>query len=57
LSVLAETPTERLQELLDEAGPRFKSQDPKTWPVQAGLAADGKLEELKAWQGELKGGS
>lgn len=56
LSDLADTSTERLRELLDEAGARFKSHDPKTWPVQAGLAADGKLEELKAWQGELKNG-
>lgn len=56
LAVLADTPTERLREILNEAGSRFKSHDPKTWPVQAGLAADGKLKELKAWQGELKGG-
>ena len=56
LGVLADTPTERLREILDEAGSRFKSHDPKTWAVQAGLAADGKLEELKAWQKELKGG-
>lgn len=56
LAVLAETSIERLSEILEEAGSRFKSRDPKTWPVQAGLAADGKLKELKAWQGELKGG-
>lgn len=56
LSVLADTSIERLRELLDAAGSRFKSHDPKTWPVQAGLAADGKLDALKAWQGELKGG-
>lgn len=56
LATLAETPAERLREILDEAGSRFKSHDPKTWPVQAGLAADGKLTELKAWQQELKGG-
>lgn len=56
LGVLADTSTERLREILDEAGSRFKSHDPKTWAVQAGLAADGKLAELKAWQKELKGG-
>lgn len=56
LSQLAETPPERLREILDEAGSRFRSHNPKTWPVQAGLAADGKLVELKAWQDELKGG-
>jgi len=56
LALLAETSTERLSEILAEAGSRYKSRDPKTWPVQAGLAADGKVRELKAWQGELKGG-
>ncbi len=56
LSQLADTTADRLREILEEAGSRFKSHDPKTWPVQAGLAADGKLEELKAWQQELKGG-
>ncbi len=56
LAVLAETSTEQLSKILEEAGSRFKSRNPKTWPVQAGLAADGKLKELKAWQGELKGG-
>jgi predicted flap endonuclease-1-like 5' DNA nuclease len=56
LGVLADTSTERLREILEDAGSRFKSQDPKTWAVQAGLAADGKMAELKAWQGELKGG-
>ncbi|MEM9930085.1 MAG: helix-hairpin-helix domain-containing protein, partial [Bacteroidota bacterium] len=50
LNQLAETPADRLREILEEAGSRFKSHDPKTWPVQAGLAADGKLKELKAWQ-------
>ncbi|MEL7159571.1 MAG: 50S ribosomal protein L21, partial [Bacteroidota bacterium] len=54
LDTLATTSIERLREVLDAAGSRFKSHDPKTWPVQAGLAADGKLAELKAWQQELK---
>ncbi len=56
LGVLADTSTERFREILDEAGSRFKSHNPKTWAVQAGLAADGKLKELKAWQKELKAG-
>ena len=29
---------------------------PDTWPAQAALAADGKWDELKAWQDELDGG-
>lgn len=56
LGVLADTSSERLREILEEAGSQFKSHNPKTWPVQAGLAADGKMAELEAWQGELKGG-
>ncbi|MBC6995787.1 hypothetical protein QWY85_17770 [Neolewinella lacunae] len=56
LTVLAETSAETLRNILDAAGPNYKSHDPKTWPVQAGLATDGKMEELKAWQRELKGG-
>ena len=56
LSVLADTEPDRLREILDAGGPRFKSHNPKTWPIQAGLAADGKIVELQAWQKELKGG-
>ena len=29
---------------------------PETWPAQAQMAADGKWDELKAWQDELDGG-
>jgi hypothetical protein len=34
----------------------IKSKNPGTWPAQAQLAADGKFEELKKWQEELKEG-
>ncbi len=54
---LAETDPDELRTLLEAAGSRYKSHNPQTWPAQAGLAADGKLEELKAWQQELKGGA
>ena len=30
--------------------------DPTTWPEQIALAAAGKMDELKAWQEDLKGG-
>ena len=53
---LAETPTSRIQEILDAAGPRYKLAKPGTWPQQAGLAATGKWEELKKLQDELDGG-
>lgn len=34
----------------------LKSKEPKTWPQQAQLAADGKWDELKTLQDELMGG-
>ena len=34
----------------------LKSKEPKTWPQQAQLAADGKWDELKLLQDELMGG-
>jgi large subunit ribosomal protein L17 len=53
---LAETETEKISEILTEAGGSFKSHDPKTWAEQAIMAADGKWDELKKWQDELDGG-
>ena len=53
---LSETATERLEAILSEAGPRFSTHNPSTWAQQAGLAAAGKWDELKAWQDELDGG-
>lgn len=53
---LAEAPVERVQEILDAAGPRYRIHDPSTWGKQAELAAAGKWDELKAWQDELNGG-
>lgn len=51
---LADAEADTLRNILEEAGSRFKSHNPQSWPAQAGLAADGKMEELKAWQRELK---
>jgi large subunit ribosomal protein L27 len=53
---LSETSVERIQEILEAAGPRFSIHNPSTWPKQAELAAAGKWDELKAWQDELDGG-
>ncbi|MCP5266331.1 MAG: 50S ribosomal protein L21 [Burkholderiaceae bacterium] len=53
---LAQTPVERLKELLAAAGSRFASHDPTTWPQQAGLAASGDWDALKKLQDELDGG-
>ncbi len=50
----AHTP-ESLQKILDAAGVA-RITNPETWAEQAKLAAEGRWEELKALQGELKGG-
>ncbi len=53
---LADTSVDRLKEILEEAGPRYKMHDPTTWPKQASFAAEGKMDELKEYQDSLKGG-
>ncbi len=53
---LADTSVERIQEILDAAGSKFKLAQPRTWPQQAGLAASGKWNELKELQDQLDGG-
>ncbi len=53
---LSNTSVESLKEILTAAGSQFASHDPETWPAQAKLAAEGKMDELKKWQDELNGG-
>ena len=53
---LASSDVDTLKGILAEAGSRYKSFDPTTWPKQAGLAADGKWDELKESQDRLDGG-
>lgn len=55
-AVMSATAPERIKEILVAAGSRFGFHDPTTWPHQAGLAADGKWDELKKLQDELDGG-
>ena len=55
-SELATAPTEKVQEVLDNAGPRYRMHNPATWAKQAQLAADAKWEELETYQDQLKGG-
>ena len=55
-AAMAEASVERIREILEEAGPRYKSIDPTSWPVQARMAADGQWDELKKWQDEHDGG-
>lgn len=53
---LADAPVDRIKEILEKAGARYKMHDPTSWPQQAGLAADGKMDELKVLQDQLKAG-
>lgn len=53
---LANAELEKVQAILDEAGPRYRMHDPATWAKQASLAADAKWEELVEYQDHLKGG-
>ena len=53
---LAGAEVDKLKEILEGAGSRYKAHDPSTWPQQAGLAAEGKWDELQKLQDELDGG-
>ncbi|MEE9349676.1 MAG: 50S ribosomal protein L21 [Flavobacteriaceae bacterium] len=47
---LAGTKVAKLEEILAAAGGRYASKKPGSWPKQSKMAADGKWDELKAWQ-------
>lgn len=53
---LADAPEAKVQQMLDDAGPRYRIHSPSTWAKQAGLAADAKWAELEKLQDELDGG-
>ena len=53
---LADAQVERLKGLLRRGGDRYRMHDPKSWPDQAKLAAEGRWEELKELQDILQGG-
>jgi small subunit ribosomal protein S1 len=53
---LAAKTKEDLEAILKPHGGIYSTMNPTTWAQQAQLAADGKLDELKQWQDELKGG-
>ena len=56
LSALAQTQVDRLQEILSEAGARYKLADPSTWPEQAKIGVSDGMKALKGFQQTLKGG-
>ncbi len=47
---------DKIQAVLDKAGPLYKVHNPMTWTNQAELAAEGKWDELYQMQSQLKGG-
>lgn len=53
---LATAAIDKVQAILDEAGPRYRMHDPATWAKQAELANDAKWAELEEYQDKLKGG-
>lgn len=53
---LSEVSYERLREILDSGGKRYRMHDPMTWPTQAALALVGKWRQLDELQEKLKGG-
>lgn len=53
---LSKAKIDRLQKVLDNAGPRFRMHKPTTWAEQAGIAASGDWAQLKQLQDVLKGG-
>jgi len=53
---IADSNAEAIREILLAAGNRYASHNPETWSKQAEFAAEGKWDELKAWQDELDGG-
>jgi predicted flap endonuclease-1-like 5' DNA nuclease len=53
---VAATSADDIKAILTEAGGVIATKDPGTWPKQAEMAAEGKMDELKAWQDELKDG-
>ena len=53
---LSKSTPEKIKEILEGAGSRYKMHDPTTWPDQSALAASDKWDELKELQDNLKGG-
>jgi predicted flap endonuclease-1-like 5' DNA nuclease len=56
LADLAQTPAERIREILAAGGTRFNRADPTTWAEQAALGAAGDWDKLQALQARLTAG-
>ncbi|MCF8239012.1 MAG: hypothetical protein K9I85_12695 [Saprospiraceae bacterium] len=55
-SDLAAASVDKLQEILDTAGDRYRIHDPGTWPKQAELLAKGDYDAFKEYTDFLQGG-
>lgn len=55
-TAMAKAKPDAIKSVLTEASSRLAHLDPTSWPKQAQMAADGKWDELKAWQDDAKGG-
>lgn len=53
---LSKADEDELNQILSDAGPRYKLADPKTWPTQAKFAHEGRWKELEEYQDFLQGG-
>lgn len=53
---LAKSDADKIKEILTEASSRMAHLDPTSWPKQAKMAAEGKWDELKVWQDNVKAG-
>ncbi len=53
---LSETTVERIQKILDDAGPRYRVHNPASWPMQSEMCDQGAWDKLDKWQDEHKGG-
>lgn len=53
---LENSKVERLQEILDLAGPRYRIHNPASWSLQAAMCVKGEWDALQKWQDEHKRG-
>lgn len=53
---LSKESEDNIKKVLSDASSSLAHLDPQTWPKQAKMADEGKMEELKKWQDELQGG-
>ena len=55
-SEIVNTGADKIKTILEAKGSLFQFHNPATWPEQAALLRDGKFEEFKQLEAQLKGG-